>query len=64
MNNPDDISLIQSKHPKYDDPNYVPLQIKDDVGGFELQRVKDAPITTYLGNAYQHGLITKSNKKT
>ena len=34
MNNPEDISLIQSKHPTYDDPEYVPLQIKDDTEAF------------------------------
>jgi hypothetical protein len=34
MNNPADIELIQSKHPTYDDPNYMPSYIADNVEGF------------------------------
>eukprot|EP00980_Cylindrotheca_fusiformis_P029600 scaffold23584_cov127-Cylindrotheca_fusiformis.AAC.3 len=34
MNNPVDIALIQSKHPKYDDPNYKPLEIEDNAEKF------------------------------
>lgn len=34
MNNPADIELIQSKHPKYDDPEYNPLRIDDNVEAF------------------------------
>ena len=34
------------------------ITMDDDVKGFDMLRDKDAPITSYLSNAYNHNLIT------
>ena len=39
------------------------IEVRDDVGEFELLKEKDAPITLYFCNVFNHGLITAGEWK-
>ncbi|CAJ1944267.1 unnamed protein product [Cylindrotheca closterium] len=50
LNNAEDIALIQSKHPTYDDPQYRPLQIEDNRDSF-FDGFKSSTLVPFLYDA-------------
>ena len=39
------------------------IEVQDEVGGFEMLREKDVPISVYFSNAFKHGIITAQEWK-